>query len=118
VEINKPSCLYRGIVTIKEKISTPLFSRPLSAVLPEHVLMSHLAHDFIVDVQPNFPCVAIAIPVKNIDRVVSATCSLAVMVEHPIEPVMRWFCRTLVRCYDVWKDQFTKQSSASGDHRE
>jgi hypothetical protein len=80
-----------GGATIKEKISTPLVSRPLSTMLPEHVLMSHRAHCFIIDVQPNFPCIAVSVLMKNIDRIVPATRRLAVMVEHPTERIMRRF---------------------------
>ena len=64
-------------------------------MLPEHVLVSHRAHGFIIDVQPNFPCVAVSILVKNIDRIVPAACRFAVMVEDSIELVTRWLCRSL-----------------------
>jgi hypothetical protein len=82
-----------GGATIKEKISTPLVSRPLSNILPEHVLMSHRAHCFIIDVQPNFPCVTVSVLMKNIDRIVPAIRRLAVMVEHPTKRVIRRFRR-------------------------
>jgi hypothetical protein len=75
--------------TIKEKVSTLLVSRPLSTMLPEHILMSHQAHCFIIDVQPTFPCVAVSVRVKNVDRIVPAACRFAVMIEHSIELVMR-----------------------------
>jgi hypothetical protein len=76
--------LYRRSATIKEKISTQLVSRPLSTMLPEHVLMSHRAHCFIIDVQPSFPCpcVAISVRVKNINHIVLVACRFAVVVEH------------------------------------
>ena len=56
---------------------------------PEHVLMSHCAHYFIVNVQPNFPCVAVSVLMKNIDRIMSAISRLAVMIEHPTKRIMR-----------------------------
>jgi len=59
-------------------------------MLPEHVLMSHPGHCFIIDVQPNFPCVTVTVLVKNIDRIVPAARRFAVMVEHSIKLVMGW----------------------------
>jgi hypothetical protein len=59
-------------------------------MLPEHVLMSHPAHCFIIDVQPNFPCVAVSVRLKNINSIVPAARRFAVMVEYSIELVMRW----------------------------
>jgi hypothetical protein len=52
--------------------------------------MSHLAHCFIIDVQPNLPCVAVSVPVKNVNRIAPAACGFAMMAEHSIELVMRW----------------------------
>jgi hypothetical protein len=45
-----------------------------STIAPEHVLMSHRIHYFIIDVQPNFPCVAISVLVKNVDCIMPAAC--------------------------------------------
>jgi hypothetical protein len=59
-------------------------------MLPEHVLISHPGHCFIIDVQPNFPCAAVSVWAKNIHRIVPAACRFAVMVENPIELVTRW----------------------------
>jgi len=59
-------------------------------MLPEHVLMSQPGHYFIIDVQPNFPCVAVSVPVKNIDRIMPVACRFAVVIEYSIELVMRW----------------------------
>ena len=56
-------------------------------MLPEHVasrrphVPSGSLHCFIIDVQPNFPCVAVSGRVKNIDRIVPVACRFAVMVE-------------------------------------
>ena len=58
-------------------------------MLPKHVLMSHRAQYFIVNVQPIFPCVAVSVLMKNIDRIMSATSRLAVMIEHPTKRIMR-----------------------------
>jgi hypothetical protein len=74
---------------IKQKISTSLVSSPLRTIFPEHVPMLHRAHCFIINVQPNFPCVAVSVLVENIHRIVPAACRLAVMVKHSIELVMR-----------------------------
>jgi hypothetical protein len=59
-------------------------------MLPEHVLMSHPGHYFIIDVQPIFPCVTVSVRVKDIDRIVPAACRITVMVENSIELVTRW----------------------------
>jgi hypothetical protein len=84
------SCTYRGSPTIKEKINTALFGPQLSTMHPEHVLISHRGHCFIINVQPNFPCVSVSVPVKNIDGIVPASCRFAVMIEHSMELVLRW----------------------------
>jgi hypothetical protein len=76
--------------TIKQKISTPLGSSPFRTMFPEHALMLYRAHCFIIDVQPNFPCVAVTVRAKNVDRIMPAACRFAVMVENPIELVTRW----------------------------
>ena len=90
-----------GIVTIKKKIGTPLIGRPLSTILPEYVLMSHRAHCFIIDVQPN-SCVAVSVRVKNVDCIVPAIRRLAMMVEHSIKLVMRWLRGLLkIGCHNV-----------------
>jgi hypothetical protein len=60
------------------------------AVLPEHVLISHRSHCFIVDAQLNFICVAVSVLMKTINCIVSAAYRLAMMIEHSIELVMRW----------------------------
>ena len=78
-----------GSAIIKEKVSAPLVSQPPNMV-PKHVLMSHRAHCFIIDVQPNFPCVAVSVRVKDVDIIVPTACRFSVMVEHSIELVMRW----------------------------
>jgi hypothetical protein len=77
--------LYRGSVIIKEKVSAPLLSRPLT-VLPEHVLMQAscpirvtvLLHHRCT---AKLPFVAVSVRVKNIDRIVPVACRFAVMVE-------------------------------------
>ena len=61
-----------------------------STIAPEHVLMSHRFHYFIIDMQPNFPCAAVSVLGKNIDCIMPATCRFAVMVKDSIELVMRW----------------------------
>jgi hypothetical protein len=59
-------------------------------VLPEHVLVSHRAHRVIIDVQPNFSCVAVSVRLKNVNSIVTAARRFAVMVEYSIEFIMRW----------------------------
>jgi hypothetical protein len=59
-------------------------------VLPEHTLISHPGHCFIIDVQPIFPCAAVSVRAKNIHSIVPAACRFAVMVEDSIELVIRW----------------------------
>jgi hypothetical protein len=80
---------YRGSATVKQKVSTPLVSHTL-AMLPEHVLMFHPGHCFIIDVQPDIPCVTVTIRVKNVDCIVPVACRFAVMVENSIKLVTRW----------------------------
>jgi hypothetical protein len=59
-------------------------------MLPEQVPMLHQPHSFIIDVQPNFPCVTVSIRVKNIDHIVPAACRCDVIVEYSMELVMWW----------------------------
>jgi hypothetical protein len=59
-------------------------------MFPEHVLMLHRARRFIIDVQPNFPRVAVTVRAKYVDRIVPAACRFSVVVKNPIELVMRW----------------------------
>jgi hypothetical protein len=82
--------MYLSGATIKEKIHAPLVSSPLSTMLPEHVLKLCRAHCLVIDVQPNFSCVIVSSRLENINRIVSAACRFAVMVEYSIELVMRW----------------------------
>ena len=87
-ETSKGACTYLRNTTIKQKISTLFDSSPLSTVFPEHVLVSHPGHCFIINVQPNFRCVATPVRGKNIHRIVPAACRFAVMVKHSMELVM------------------------------
>jgi hypothetical protein len=68
-------------------------------MLPEHVLVLHRAHCFIIDVQPDFPCVAVTVRAKDVHRIVPAACRFAVMVEDSIELVIRWLCGSLSSRY-------------------
>jgi len=83
-------CTHLISTTIKQKISTLSVRSSLGTMLPEHILVSHLGYCFIVDVQPNFPCVAVTVRAKYVDRIVPAACIFAVMVEDSIELVVRW----------------------------
>jgi hypothetical protein len=77
---------------IKQQVSTPLVRRPLCTLPPEHVLMLHRTHRFILNMQPSFPAAAVPVRAENINRIVPAAHRLAVMVEHSIQLVMHWFC--------------------------
>jgi hypothetical protein len=56
---------------------------------PEHVLLPHPAHSFIINVQPSFttPATAVFVRVYDVDRIVPAARRLAMVVKHPIELV-------------------------------
>ena len=78
-------------------------------MLPEHVLMLHQAHRFIINVQPNFTCATVSVRLKNVDRIVPTTRRLAVMVKHPTECIMHRICGLLGRGYhDVRNDRITR----------
>jgi hypothetical protein len=59
---------------------------------PKHVLVLHRALNLIVNVQPSFPTTTVFARVEHVDRIVSAARGLAVMVEYPIELVVRGLC--------------------------
>ena len=54
----------------------------------KHVLVPHRPHRFIVKVQPTLPTTAVFDRVEHINRIVPATCGLAVVVKHPIKLVV------------------------------
>ena len=85
---NVLSCLCEGCATIKQHISTPVVHL-LFLVLPENVPVLHSAYSFIVNMQPSFPTTAVSVRVQHVDRIVSTACGLAVVVEHPIQLVVR-----------------------------
>ena len=84
-------------MTIRHHINTPAI-HPLIVMALKHVLLSHRAHRFIVNVQPRFPTTALSAQVEHVDRIVPAACILAVVVK---QLVVRWLSRLLSNwCHD------------------
>jgi hypothetical protein len=77
---------------------------------PKHVLMPHLLHSFIINVQPTFPTVAVSVRVEHVDRIVSAVCGLAVVVKYPIQLVVSRLRFPSNGCHDFWTDRATRDS--------
>lgn len=110
---NRSLCPCGSHATIKEQISTSIVC-PVIVVSPENVLVPHRTHSLIVDVQPSFativaaaPRAAVTVRVENIERIMSATCRHAMVVEHTIERVARglrgW---SGSRCHDICTDRY------------
>jgi hypothetical protein len=57
---------------------------PLIAMDPKHVLVSHRANSFTIDVQPTSHSTAVSAPVEHVDRIVPAARGVAMMIEHTI----------------------------------
>jgi hypothetical protein len=51
-------------------------------------IVPHRTNNFIINVQPNVFTTAVSVPVEHVDRIVPASCRLAVVVKHPIELVV------------------------------
>jgi hypothetical protein len=79
-------CLSRSNATIKQHISTPVV-HSLIVVASKHVLVSHCAYSFVVNVQPSFPAITASVRVEHVDTIVPIACGPAVMVKHPIKLV-------------------------------
>ena len=100
-------------VAIKQHINTPVV-HPLVFLSPKHVLVSHHAHSVVVNVQPNFCITAVSILVKNVDRIVSAACRLAVMIEYTMKLVLHRLRRFPGDgCHDFWTDRDMRGSKPS-----
>jgi len=79
-------------------------------VSPENVLVLHHTHRLIIDVQPSFTTIittasraTVTVRVEHIERVVSAACGRAVVVEHTIEHVAGGLSgSSRSRCHDIY----------------
>lgn len=74
--------LTRSRATINQYIGT-LVVHLLIVITLKHVLVPHHAYSFFANAQPIFSATAVSIRVKYINRIVPATCGLAVVVDHP-----------------------------------
>ena len=82
-------------------------------MIPKYILVLYRAHGFIIDVQPSFPTIAVrvSVPVEHVDRIVPAACGLAVVVENPMELVLRQLHGFPGNgCHDFWTNQVTSDS--------
>jgi hypothetical protein len=78
---------------------------------PKQVLVLNRAHNFIIDVQPSFPTITVFVPVVHVDRILPATCGLAVVVKYPIELVPYRIRRFLGnKCHGFWTERATGHS--------
>jgi hypothetical protein len=68
--------------------------------------VSHRAHTFIINVQPTFSITPVSILVKNVDRMVSTACGIAVVIKYPIKLVVHRLGRFPGgRYHDFWIDR-------------
>ena len=81
----------------------------LISMTPKHVLVSHRAHGFIINMEPIFPNTAVTIPAEHVDSIMPVFCGLAEVVEHTKEFVVRRLRRFPGnRCNDFWTDPTAK----------
>jgi hypothetical protein len=102
--------LTRSRATINQYIGT-LVVHLLIVITLKHVLVPHHAYSFFANAQPIFSATAVSIRVKYINRIVPATCGLAVVVDHPIQLVvcpLHGFPGN--GCHDFWNNRAARDS--------